>query len=162
LPHESGFRIRRRRQWRHALGIGGDEFCFALICAIEQFLIGQTTDETWMHDAGPANARYMPRGRIDAVEIPTGLSGLRIMIDEETAAILARKNAGEAPRRCRQIADIEEIDDQQIARLRAFTTERPAKIMNLGEIDIAHIVCAVIVFDLAAGPVKTFDPEFFS
>jgi hypothetical protein len=81
------------------------------------------------------------------------------MIDQEAAAVLARENAGKAPGRVRQRPQIEQIDHQQVARFRPFDPERPAEIMDLGQVDIADIVGAVVVPDLPAGPVVAFDPE---
>jgi hypothetical protein len=31
--------------------------------------------------------------------------------------------------------------------------------VNFGEIDVAHIIGAVIILDLPAGPIEAFDPE---
>src|SRR6185312_1660208 len=103
--------------------------------------------------------RDVAGARIDAVEIPARLARLREMIDQEAAAILAREDAGEAPGGSRQISQIEEIDDEQVAGLGAFDAEGSGEIMHFGEIDIAHIVGAVVILDLAAGPVEAFDAE---
>jgi hypothetical protein len=48
---------------------------------------------------------------------------MRIVVDQEAAAILPCENPREAPGGCGQIAKIEEIDHQQIARLCPFNAE---------------------------------------
>ncbi len=59
-----------------------------------------------------------------------------------------------------QIADVEQIDDEQVARLGSFDAERTAQVMHFRQINVANIIGAVAVEDLAPGPIETFDAEF--
>jgi hypothetical protein len=102
----------------------------------------------------------MWRELVYAVEVPAGLVRLRIVIDEKTAAVFLGEDAGESPRRVRKITDVEQVDDQQVAGLGTFDTERAAQVMYLGQIDVANVVCAVVVEDLPPGPVEALDAKF--
>ena len=82
------------------------------------------------------------------------------MIGQEAAAVLLREEAVEAPETLRQRADIEQIDDQQIAGLGAFHPDRAGQEVHDREIDIAHVVRGFVVLDEAAGPVVGLDHEF--
>ena len=52
--------------------------------------------------------------------------------------------------------------DEQIARFSAFHADGTAQVMHLGEVHIAHVVGAVVVKNLTAGPVHAFDAEFIA
>src|ERR1700730_6987587 len=113
-----------------------------------------------MDHAGPPHAWNMARSRIYPVEVPAGLVRLRIVVDEETATVFLGEDPGEPPRRARQISAIEQINDQQIVGLIAFDAGRTTQITILRQIDIANIVCAVVVKDLPARPVEALDAKF--
>src|SRR5215469_18659312 len=102
----------------------------------------------------------MARTRIDTVVVPAGLVRLRIVVDEETAAVFLGEDAGESPWGIGQISDVEQVNDQEVAGLSTFDAERTAQIVHLGQVDITNIVCAIVVSDLPAGPVETLDAKF--
>jgi hypothetical protein len=52
--------------------------------------------------------------------------------------------------------DVGYVDDEQISGLTAFDVEWTGKIVDLCKVNIANIVCAVIVADLATCPVEAF------
>ena len=81
------------------------------------------------------------------------------MIGEEAAAVLLGEEAVEAPQALRQRADVEQVDDQQVAGLGAFDADRPGQEVHDGEIDVAHVVRGFVVLDEAAGPVVGLDHE---
>jgi len=60
------------------------------------------------------------------VEVPAGLVRLRIVVDEETASVFLGEDASESPRRVRQITDIKQVNDQEIAGLGTFDAKRTA------------------------------------
>jgi hypothetical protein len=120
-------RCRRKRrigERRHALRIGRDKIDLALIPGIEQFLIRQTADETGMNESGELHAGNVARMRVKAGNIPDRLLRLRKMVGEKSPAVLLRKEAVEAPQALRKRADVEKIDNEQIARLSAFDADR--------------------------------------
>lgn len=49
------------------------------------------------------------------------------------------------------------INNKHVARLGGLNLEGPGKIVNLGQVDIANVVCRIIVLDLAACPVDTLN-----
>ena len=115
-----------------------------------------------MDDAGPAHARNVSRAGVDPVIVPDCFARMRIMVDEKPAPVLLGKNSGETPGQVRQIADVQQIDDHQIAGFGAFDPKWSAQIMHLGQIDVANVIGAVIGGDLATRPIEAFDPEFCS
>src|SRR5262245_12440399 len=102
----------------------------------------------------------MARTGIDAMEVPTGFVRLRIVVDEEAAAVFLSEDTGESPRRVRQISDVEQVNDQKVTGFSPFDGERTAQIMHLGQVNIADIVCAVVVRDLPASPIEALDTKF--
>ena len=81
------------------------------------------------------------------------------MVGEKAAAVLLREEAVEAPQALRQRADIEQVDDQQIAGFGAFDADRTGQEMHDDEVDVAHVVGRFVVLDEAAGPVIGLDDE---
>src|ERR1700730_14979339 len=126
LPHQRRIGVRRCQQGWNAIWIGGEQLGFALVGAFEKLAIGQAPDQPLVDHAGPAHARYMARTRIDPVEVPAGLARLRIVVDQETAAVFPGEDSGESPRRVRQITDIKQANDQEIAGLGTFDAKRTA------------------------------------
>ena len=115
-----------------------------------------------MDDAGEVHARDVAGIGVDALKCPSTPSAPREMIGQEAAAVLLGEDAGEAPVALRQRADVEDVDHQQVAGLRALDPDRAGQVVHLGEIDIAHVVGVVVVLDLAAGPVEALDAELIA
>ena len=65
---------------------------------------------------------------------------MREMIGQKAAAIFLGKEAVEAPQALRQRTDVEKVDHQQVAGLRAFDADRTREEVHDGEIDVADIV----------------------
>ena len=125
---------------RHAVRIGGDERPLALVPGVEQLLVRQAADQARMDEAGKVDAGHMARMRVHARNVPDRFLRLREMIGQKAAAVLLREEAVEAPEALRQRADVEQIDDQQIAGLGAFDADRAGEEVHDREIDIAHVV----------------------
>ena len=49
------------------------------------------------------------------------------------------------------------VYNKDITRLGSLDLERPGEIVDLGQIDVANVVCRIIVLDLAARPVDTLN-----
>ena len=49
------------------------------------------------------------------------------------------------------------VYNKDITRLGSLDLEGPGKIVDLGQIDVANVVCRIIVLDLAARPVDTLN-----
>ena len=120
---------------------------------------GQGADQSGVNHAGEPDAWNVARARIDTVKIPAGLARFRVVPVQKTAAVLKCEYAGEPPLGIFQPADVVDIDHEQIAGLGALDAERAAQIMHFGQVDVPDVIGGIVVFDLAAGPVVTFDPE---
>ena len=64
-----------------------------------------------------------------------------------------REEAVEAPQAVRLGADVEQVDHQQVAGLGALHADRAGQEVHGRQVDVAHVVGAVVVLDEAAGPV---------
>lgn len=67
------------------------------------------------------------------------------------------ENPGESPRLILKGLDILDLNDQNIARLGSLDFEWPAQIVDLGQINVLHIIRAIVVANLSTGPVDAFD-----
>ena len=131
----------------------------ARVPGVEQLLVRQTADQAGMDEAGEVDAGHVARMRVHARDVPDRLLRQREVIGEEAAAVLLGEEAVEAPQALGQRADIEQVDDQQIARLGAFDTDRAGQEVHDGQIDVANVVGGFVVLDEAAGPVVGLDDE---
>ena len=84
-----------------------------------------------MDDAGEAHPGHVAGGGGLAGEVPDGLVGVGELVGEEGAAVLLGEDAGVAPALAGQGAlflrdgsDVDDVHDQQVARLRALDGER--------------------------------------
>lgn len=49
------------------------------------------------------------------------------------------------------------VNDKHVSRLGSLDLEGPGKIVDLGQVDVANIVCRIVVLDLAARPIDTLN-----
>ena len=91
------------------------------------FWSGRQPIRPGMNQAGEAHARHVARVGVHARNVPDRLLRQREVVGQKAAAILLGEEAVEAPGTLRQDADIEKIDDQEIARLGALDTDRPGE-----------------------------------
>jgi hypothetical protein len=89
-------------------------------------------------------------------------SRLRINLIQKPATILPRKHARKPPRLLLQRLHILNLHHEHVPRLRALNVKGSREVVDLGEVHVAHVVCAVVVADLAAGPVNAFDLDNFA
>lgn len=82
---------------------------------------------------------------------------LRIYLIEEAAAILLREYAGEAPGLLLERLHILDFYKEHVAWLGGLDFERPGQVVDSGEVDVADVVCRVVVTNLSACPVEAFD-----
>lgn len=74
------------------------------------------------------------------------------MLVQETTTVLLVKDTGESPRSVLEGLHVHDLDQQDVAWLGAFDLEGPGEVVDLCQVDVAHVVCTVVVLDLAAGP----------
>lgn len=95
--------------------------------------------------------------QMDAGDIRFGID-----LVEETPAVVLVEYSGEAPGLFLEGLNVLNLDDKDVSWFGCIDFERTGQIVYLGEIDIPHVIGAVIVADLPAGPVHTFDLDNFS
>ena len=159
--------MRCGREWRigqrrHAGRIGVYERLFAGVPRFEQFLVGQTADQTGMDEAGEPDPGDVPGMRVEARNIPDRLLRQREVVGEKAAAVLLGEEAVEAPRALGKDADVENIDNEEIARLGAVHADRPGQKVHNAQINVAHIVGQLIVLDETSGPIVGLHHEVFA
>ena len=110
-----------------------------------------------MNQAGEAHAWNVAAGIIDTVKVPNSLGCLGVVVFEETTAILAVKDTGESPRRVVEWLHVSNIYNKKVAWLGTLDVEGTGEIMHLCEVDLSNIVGAVIVPNLATGPVDALN-----
>ena len=129
-----------------------------------------------MDQAGEADAWDMARGAVDAFEIPDRFcsayhelvdgrhsmmrerfSRLRIDLIQESTTIFFCEDTSKPPWLVFERLNILNIDDQDITRFRRLDLEWTRQIMHTSEIDVANVVCTVVIANLSSGPVYAFD-----
>jgi hypothetical protein len=133
--------------------IGRDQRGFTLVPFREQLRIRQAADQAGMDQARKAHAGNVARRRVEALDVPDRFLRQREVIGQEAAAILLGEEAVEAPQALLQRTDVEQVDDQEVARLRALDADRAGEEMHDRQVDVAHVVGGIIVLDEAPGPV---------
>ena len=105
------------------------------------------------------------RGLLPA-EVPDRLVGVREVIGEEAPAVELGEDAGVTPALAGGLADllgyrpeVEDVDDQQVARLGALDGDRPGQHVTALSSDVAHVVGRVVVADLGVGPLPALDAD---
>ncbi len=101
----------------------------------------------------------MTRRRINSLQIPDGFRRFGMMIGEETAPVIAIKDTRETPFVALQGTNIQEINDQDVARLSAIDMDRATEDVNNLKIDITNIARVVVIFNLTVCPVFTLNPK---
>lgn len=86
-------------------------------------------------------------------------ANLHIPIDliQKPPTIILVKDPGKPPRLMFEGLHIMNLHEQHVTRLGALDLERPGQVVHGGQVDVQHVLGAVVVFDLAAGPVDAFD-----
>lgn len=80
-----------------------------------------------------------------------------IELIQKAASILSVEYAREPPWLILEWLHILDFNEQHVTWLGGFDLEGPGQIMYAGQVNIAHVVCRVIVLDLPACPVDAFD-----
>lgn len=164
-------------------GGGADEFGFAAVPFGEDFGAGCAAEDAGVDEAGEADAGDVPAGAEDAFKIPDGFGavgltvglvglsveitrgeGVRFGIDfvKEASAVISVEDTGEAPWLLLKWLHVLDLDHEDVARLGIFHLEGSAQIVDLGQINVLHVICAVIVANLTTGPIHALDLDNFS
>lgn len=92
-----------------------------------------------------------------------GLVDLRVGVDfvKEASPIVFVKNASKSPRLLLEWLHILDLHYKNVSRFGAFHLKRPRQVVNLGEVNVLHIVRAVIVANLPPCPIYALHFEDF-
>ena len=93
-----------------------------------------------------------------------GLGYPRVRVDfvKEAPSVVFVKNAGEAPRLLLERLHVLNFHYKDISRLGAFHLKGTREVVNLGEVNVLHIVGAIVVANLPSCPVYALYLEDFS
>jgi hypothetical protein len=86
---------------------------------------------------------------------------LRIDLIQKPSSIVLGEDSREAPGLLIERLHILNLQHQNITRLRCLDIERSGQVVDLGEVDIAHVISAVVVADLPTCPIYAFDFDDF-
>ena len=75
---------------------------------------------------------------------------------QKSTAIVSVKDPGEAPRLLLKRLYVLDLDDEYISRLCCFYFKRTTQVVYPRQIDVLHVICTVIILDLASSPVNAF------
>jgi hypothetical protein len=90
------------------------------------------------------------------------------VVGQEAAAVDLREHAGVAPPLARRVAEllrrlagaeVEDVHDEQVARLGALHLDRAAEHVADRQVDITDVVRGVVVAELGVRPLAAFDAE---
>jgi hypothetical protein len=96
-------------------------------------------------------------GAKDAFKVPDCFCGLWIHVVQEATSIALVEDPCESPQLFLQRLNVEDLDQQHVAGLGTLNVKGPGEVVHPRQVDVEHVVSAVIVADLAAGPVDAFD-----
>ena len=159
---------RRQRQRRHPVRVRVDQRLLPPVPLGQQVGRGGGAEQAGVGDPGVADPGDVPRRRVLAVEVPDRLVGVREVVGEEPAAVRLGEDPGVAPALPGRVAvllrrlagaQVEDVDHEQVARLRALDLDRAAEHVRHAEVHVAHIVGRVVVAQLGVGPLPALDPE---
>ena len=80
-----------------------------------------------------------------------------IYLIQESASIILIEHSREPPRLFLERLHVLDLDNKDVPGFRPFDVKGTGQIVDLGEVDILHIVRAIVVADLPPRPVDTFD-----
>src|SRR5215211_3732947 len=159
---------RGQGQGRDPVGVGGDQRPLPLVPPGQQLGRGGGAEQTGVGDAGVADAGQVPGGGVLPVEVPDRLDGVREVVGQEPPRVGPGKHTRVAPALARgrplilgrlHRAELQDVDDQQVARLGALDLDWAAEHVGAGEVDVADVVGRVVVAELGVGPLPALDPE---
>src|SRR5215203_1586223 len=149
-PQQRVLLERRKGQRRHPIGVRLDEGLLPPVPPGKQIVGRGAADEPRVPDPHELHVRYVARGRVQTTKVPNRLVGLRVDIREKAATVLLGEDAGVAPLISGSGggSHVEDVHDQQVARLRAVNVDRPGEHVARRQVDVADVVRGIVVPDL--------------
>lgn len=89
---------------------------------------------------------------------------LRLWVDlvQEPASVVLVEDSSKSPGVVLEGLHVLDFDKKNVSRLGGFNLERAREVVDLSQVDILDIVGTVVVFDLSACPVQTFNLDRLS
>jgi hypothetical protein len=149
------------------------EFAFALVPQFEDVLRRGAAEDAGVDEACEADAGDVARRTEDAFKVPDGFcagvgvssvscppsshppvsySRLGIELVQEAAPVFLCENACETPRLLVEWLHILNLHDKNIACFCCLNIEWPGEVVDLCEVDVAYVVCGVVVAYLTTSP----------
>ena len=104
----------------------------------------------------------MSVARCEGIGLDHGDLRVRVDLIKKASPVVLVEYARKAPRLLLEWLHILDLHHEDISRFRAFHLKWAGQVVNLGEVDILHIVRAVIVADLPSCPIDTLHLEDLS
>lgn len=95
----------------------------------------------------------------EGIDLDKGDLRVRVKLVKEASSVVLVKYARKTPRLFLEWLHILDLHHEDISRFGTFHLKRARQVVNLGEIDVLHIVCAVIVANLSSCPIDTLHLE---
>ena len=92
---------------------------FTVVPNLEEFCTGSRPNETWMNQTGKAHARNVATRAINALNVPNGLGGSRVVIRQEATTIFLGKGSSETPFIAVEGAKVEKLDPKEVTLWRS-------------------------------------------
>ena len=89
-------------------------------------------------------------------------SRFRIDLVEKSTAIVLVEDAGEAPGLLLEGLYVLNLDDEDVSWFGVLNLERTRQVVDLGQVDVLHVICTIIVADLTSCPINAFNLNDFS
>lgn len=84
---------------------------------------------------------------------------LRFWIElvQEPAAVVLVEDPREAPRVVLEWLHVLDLNQEHVTRFSGLNLKGPRQVVDLGQVDIFHIVGTIVILDLATSPIEAFD-----
>ena len=93
--------------------------------------------------------------------VGTGLR-IRIYLVQESSTIALFENTRKAPWLLLEGLNVLYLNNQDVPWLCRFNLKRASQVVNLSEVNIFHVISAVVILNLAARPVNAFNFDDFA
>jgi hypothetical protein len=82
---------------------------------------------------------------------------LGVYIVQESSSVLLCKDARETPRLLFHWLHVLNLNYQHVTRLCRLNVKRTGQVVDLGQVNVSHVISRVVVSNLPAGPVDALD-----
>ena len=89
---------------------------------------------------------------------------LRFWVDfvKESTAIVFVEDAGEAPGLFLEGLYVLDLDDEDVSWFGVLNFKRAGQVVDLGQVDVLHVICTVVVANLSSCPINALNLNDFS